>query len=81
MSSMPRGPRTSLGQAAVPSIGTPPIGAPLADPLGELEVAAERVERWAKATRYREQASPDRGCGPTGETRGLELNRQDAGES
>jgi hypothetical protein len=69
MSSKPRGPRTSLGQAAVPSIGTPPIGAPLADPLGELEMAAERVERWADAARTREPVAPDRERTPAGVVR------------
>jgi len=42
-------PATSRGQVPVPSIGTPPIGAPLADPLAELEKAAERAALWAEA--------------------------------
>jgi hypothetical protein len=57
MSSKPRGPTTSLGQAAFPSIGTPAIGAPLADPLGEWEAAAERAERWAAVASSRDGAA------------------------
>ena len=61
MSSKPRGPTTSLGQPFFPSIGVPALGAPLADPLGEWEAAAERAERWAAVASSRDgAAAPDR---------------------
>jgi hypothetical protein len=62
MSSKLRGPTTSLGTAVLPSVGTPPIGAPMADPQAEIEAATERFERWAEMARR--VAVPRRGESP-----------------
>jgi hypothetical protein len=81
MSIKPRGPVTSLGQPAVPSFGASPVGASLADPLAELEAAADRAERWAEAARSRAMVAPaDRGGLPADTTRRARLGRRGIGE-
>jgi hypothetical protein len=80
MSSTPRGPRTSLGQAAFSSTGTPPIGAPFAHSLGELEAAAERAERWAETARSWERVGVDRERTPAGLVRRSLFGRRDGGQ-
>jgi hypothetical protein len=73
--------RYSVGQIAVLSIGTPPIGAPLADTLAEIEMAVGRSGHWAEMARLAGgTAVPKRGHTPAGTRRRWGLDDRDTGE-